>query len=73
VIDQSQKMMVAASAMADMKVCAQRSTAADAIEDEVQEAFAICGGDMEFRSDSMFDEASTSQCNGGSHAWFKRD
>jgi hypothetical protein len=24
-------------------------TAADAIEDEVQEAFAICGGDMEFQ------------------------
>ena len=31
--------------MADMKVCAQRSTVADAIEDEVQEALAICGGD----------------------------
>jgi hypothetical protein len=30
--------------------CANRSpTAADAIEDEVQEAFAICGDDMEFQ------------------------
>ena len=30
--------------------CADKSpTAADAIEDEVQEALAICGGDMEFQ------------------------
>jgi hypothetical protein len=52
--------------------CANRSpTAADAIEDEMPEALAICGDDMEFRSDRMFDEASTSQCNSGFHAWFK--
>ena len=52
--------------------CTNRSPiAADAIEDEVQEALAICGGDMEFRSESVFDEASMSQCNGGFLAWFK--
>ena len=32
----------------------------------------FAGATWNFRSDSMFDEASTSQCNGGFHAWFKR-
>jgi hypothetical protein len=32
----------------------------------------FAGTTRNFRSDSMSDEASTSQCNGGFHAWFKR-
>ena len=32
----------------------------------------FAGATWNFRSDSMFDEASTSQCNDGFRAWFKR-
>ena len=57
-----------------MTGCTDRSpTAADAIEDEVQEALAILlGRHGSFRSDGTFNEVSTSQCNCGFHAWFRR-
>ena len=47
-------------------------TAADAIEDEVQQGLAIRGATWKFRSDGTLNEASASQCNGGFHAWFRR-
>ena len=63
-----------ANAVKAVTGCTNRSPiAADAIEDEVKEALAILlGRHGSFRSDGTFNEASTSQCNGSFHAWFRR-